>query len=141
ELKGAFSNPDLDVDIKLKILVQYYDISEQYKEQGRKEHYADYKAKGYELCELMLKVHATAPEAHSIYADYLLRDNKLSEAREHLYIAANYDKSRWPIWDQLLRVESGLNQNDSLEKHSAFAMELFPSQPLPYLLNGTANLH
>lgn len=131
ELKTAFLNPDLEIDTKLKILISYYSLSEKYNE---------YTEKGYELCEIMLNVHPTAPEAHSIYADFLLRDKKISEARNHYLIAATNDKNRFAIWSQLLFVESELNQNDSLEKHSAMAMELFPNQPACYYFNGVSNI-
>lgn len=131
ELKIAYANPDLDVDTKLKILISYFSISEQYPE---------YTPKGYELCDIMLKVHPMSPEAHSIYAEFLLRDKKIMEARDHYLIAAYNDKSRYVVWGQLLYVESLLNQNDSLEKHSALAIELFPTQPKCYLYNGVSNL-
>ncbi len=131
EFKIAFENPDLDVDTKLKILISYYSVSEEYTE---------YVPKGYELCTIMLKAHPSAPEAHSIYADFLLRDKKIKEARDHYLIAALYDKSRFAIWNQLLYVETELNQNDSLAHHSAMAMELFPNQPAPYFFNGVANI-
>lgn len=131
EFKIAFENPDLDLDTKLKILISYYSISEEY---------PNYVPKGYELCLIMLKVHPSAPEAHSIYADFLLRDKKTIEARDHYLLAARFDKSRFAIWNQLLYVETELNQNDSLEKHSATAMELFPNQPAPYFFNGVANI-
>jgi len=131
EFKLAFANPDLGVRTKLDILLSYYSISEQY---------SNYIPKGYELCEIMLKVHPVAPEAHSIYADFLYRDKKNEEARDHYLIAAYNDKNRYAIWDQLLNVEAELNQIDSLEHHSATAMELFPNQPLPYYLNGYSNI-
>lgn len=131
EFKIAFAGADLEVDTKLKILISYYSISEEY---------AEYTLKGYELCKIMLKVHPYSPEAHSIYADFLLRDKKTEEARNHYLIAAFNDKNRFAIWNQLLFVESGLNQNDSLARHSSVAMDLFPNQPSPYFFNGAANI-
>jgi tetratricopeptide (TPR) repeat protein len=131
ELKMAFSNPDLDSKSKLNILIQYYSISEQY---------PDYTEKAYELCEIFLKVHPNSPESHSIYADFLLRDRKFEGARTHYFIAANYDKNRYGIWQQLLDVESDLKETDSLERHSQTAMDLFPNQPYPYYVNGQAHL-
>lgn len=131
EFKIAFANPDLDVDTKLKILISYYSISEEY---------IDYVAKGYELCDIMLKVHPVSPEAHSIYADFLWRDKKNVEARNHYLVAALYDKNRYAIWNQLLTIEYEIGQNDSLERHSYMAMELFPNQPRSYFFNGVANI-
>lgn len=131
EFKIAFANPDLDVDTKLKILLSYYSVSEGYPE---------FVSKGYELCGIMLKVHPMSPEAHSIYADFLLRDKKSEEARNHYLQAAYFDKVGSGIWIQLLTVELDLNQIDSLEKHSAMAMEMFTNIPSFFWFNGIANI-
>ena len=131
ELKIAFTNPDLEVDTKLKILNSYYELSDKYHE---------YSAKGYELCNIMLKVNPTSPESHTIYGDFLLRDRKTKEARDQYLTAARLDKSRYAIWNQLLIVEGELNEYDSLEKHSSSVMELFPNQPAPYFFNGVSNI-
>ena len=48
------------------------------------------------------------------------------------------DKGKYQIWSQLLVCESELNAFDSLAKHSAEAMDLFPDQAVPYYLNGVA---
>jgi len=131
ELRIAFSNPDLEVETKLKILNSYYELSDKYPE---------YTPKGYELCNIMLKVNPASPESHTIYADFLLRDKKIKEARDQYLIAARLDKSRFAIWNQLLIVEGELNEYDSLEKHSALVMELFPNQPSPFFFNGVSNI-
>ncbi len=131
ELKIAFTNPDLDVYTKLKILESYFNLSEQYPE---------FTVKGYELCSILLLVNPTSAEGHSIYADFLIRDRKIKEARDQYLLAVNYDKGNLVIWERLLFTESDLNQNDSMEKHSAMAIELFPNQPKPYLFNGVANI-
>jgi tetratricopeptide (TPR) repeat protein len=131
ELKTAFASPDLDVYTKLKILESYFNLSEQYPE---------YTPKAYELCTILLKVNPTSAEAHSIYADYLARDRKNEEARVEYLKALSYDKSNYVIWERLMFAEHDMNQNDSLEKHSSAAIELFPSQSKPYLFNGAANI-
>ncbi|MGZ3883804.1 MAG: tetratricopeptide repeat protein [Bacteroidia bacterium] len=130
ELKTAFSNPDMDINVKCEILRSYFSISEEHPE---------YREKALELSTIFLKVNPTSPLAHSFYADYLIRDNKDKEARDHYLIAANYDKNHKEIWEQLLRVEEHLRQFDSIEHHSYTAMELFPSQPIFYFYNGEAN--
>jgi tetratricopeptide (TPR) repeat protein len=131
ELKIAFANPELDVSAKINILMKYYQISDQY---------PNYTPKAYELCDILLKVHPTTPEAHSIYADFLYRDNKVEEARNHYLIAAYNDKAHFLIWDHLLEVDNAIHQYDSLEKHSAIALELFPNNARAYFFNGYANM-
>lgn len=129
ELKVAFISPDLDIDNKVKILVSYYTITEQQ---------SKYLNQAYELCKLLVDSNPNEPKAHSVYADFLYRDKKVKEARMELLKVLDFDKSKFAIWNQLLKCESDLNENDSLIKHSAEAMDLFPNQPIPYFLNGVA---
>lgn len=131
EIKIAFQNPDLDVDTKLKILVSYYQLSEENPQ---------YQKQADELCQIMLQLHPNSPESHSIYADYLYREKKVKEARDEYAKAAALDKSRFAIWNQLMFIESELNDYVSMEAHSTEAMELFPNQSSPYFFNGVANI-
>ncbi len=131
EVKIAFANPDLEVDAKLKILISYYEYTEQYPE---------YLPQAYELCDIMIKIHPSAPESHSIYADFLYRDKKVKEACVEYTKAARLDKSRFKIWNQLMYVQYSLNQFDSLEVYSSEAIELFPNQASPYFYNGVTNI-
>lgn len=130
EIKIAFENPDLEVDTKLKILISYYeltDINTTYKQQAT------------ELCDILLKLHPNSAEAHSINADFLIKDKKIKEARDEYEKAIKLDKSSYAIWNQLMSMEAELGDYKSLEAHSAEAMELFPNQSLPYFFNGISN--
>lgn len=131
EIKIAFENPDLEVDTKLKILISYYQLSD---------HNPEYRSQADELCQIMMQLHPNSPESHSIFADFLYRDKKLKEARDEYAKAASLDKGRFAIWNQLLFVESELNDYTSMEKHSAEALELFPNQATPYFFNGISNI-
>lgn len=129
EIKTAFKSPDLDIDNKVKILLSYYNITEQ------KNKFLD---QAYELCKILVDSNPTEPKAHSVYADFLYRDGKLKEARNELIKVIQFDKSKYMVWNQLLVCESDLGENDSLAKHSAEAMDLFPNQPATYFFNGIA---
>lgn len=131
EIKIAFENPDLEVDVKIKILTSFYELSE-----------VDdtYKQQANELCGIMLKLHPNSAEAHSIYADFLYKDKKLKEAHAEYEMAVKLDKSHYAIWNQLMIIESELGEYTSLEAHSTEAMDLFPNQSLPYFFNGISNI-
>lgn len=130
EVKIAFENPELDTDTKLKILISYYQLTEENNA---------YKPQAKELLDIMLRVHPNSAEAHSINADYLYRDKKTKEAKEEYLQAIKYDKSKFAIWSQLLYLENELAEYSNLETHSTEAMDLFPSQAIPYFFNGVAN--
>jgi tetratricopeptide (TPR) repeat protein len=87
----------------------------------------------------MVKVHPSAPEAHGVYAAFLVKERRYEEAHLHFLMAARYDRNHIATWLGLMEVEARLQKFDSLEIHSATAMELFPSQPIPYFYNGVAN--
>ena len=129
ELKIAYSNDDLDIDSKVKILLSYYSITEQNEA---------LLPQAYELCNLLVTEYPTSPKAHSVYADFLYRDKKVKEATIELQKVLQYDKSKYAIWDQLLRCETRTNTFDSLAKHSEEVMDLFPEQPEPYCFDGIA---
>jgi len=129
ELKKAFISEDLDIDNKVKILVSYYNATEQNNKLLQQ---------AYELCELLVKQYPDNPKSHSVYADFLYRDKKRKEAAIELKKILEFDKGKYQIWNQLLICESEMNAFDSLAKHSAEAMDLFPDQAVPYYLNGVA---
>jgi tetratricopeptide (TPR) repeat protein len=131
EIKIAFESPDLEIETKIKILVSYYELAETN---------SVFKQQATELCNIALKLHPLSAEVHSIYGDFLMKDQKIKEARESYLKAIQIDKSRYSMWQQLLAVESELNAYNDLEKHSAETMELFPNNPLTYYFNGFANI-
>lgn len=131
-LKKAIENPDLEVGIKTEIIGQYYKRSEINDK--------DAIEKGEELAKIFLAVHPKATESNALYADFLRLQNKPTEASRYYYTACMNNKQNFRIWENLLLLENQTSQYDSLQKHSNMAMELFPSAPLNYLLNGVANM-
>lgn len=131
EIKLAFKSKDLDIDTKVKILLSYYSITEVY---------AELKGDADELCKIIVDVHPDEAKAFSIYGDFLYRDKKNEEARTQFRKAIALDKEKYAIWNQLLVLDSDLNDYQALQKDSKEAMELFPNQPIPYFFNGAANI-
>jgi tetratricopeptide (TPR) repeat protein len=130
ELKTGIGNPNLDIDTKIQILLSYYTVTEIYSE---------LKPQAFELSEILVKTHPKDPKAYSIYADFLYRDKKYTEARDAFRQVIIIDSSRYAVWETLLIVESELNDTTALMNESARAIELFPEQPLLYLFSGISN--
>ncbi|HEX8515101.1 MAG TPA: tetratricopeptide repeat protein [Bacteroidia bacterium] len=131
EIKIAFRSKELDIDTKVKILLSYYSITETY---------VELKPDADELCRILVETHPDEAKAFSIYGDFLSRDKKLEEARIQYRKAIALDKEKYALWNQLLIIESELEDIEALEKESRETMELFPNQPIPYFYNGAANL-
>lgn len=131
EAKLAFQSPDLNIDTKVQILLSYYSLSDKS---------ATLKKEAFELNKILIKTHPEEAKAYTIYADFLLRENKLEGAKENYLKAIEFDDTRYPIWNQLLFLESELNDKEGLERDSKRAVELFPNQPIPYLFYGVIQL-
>lgn len=130
-LKKAFSSNDLDIDTKMKILLSYYSATESE---------ASLKDEAFALNKILIETHPDDAKSYTIYADFLYRDNKLIGAQENYLKALERDSSKFPIWNQLMFIESELQDNEALLRDSKAALELFPNQPIFYFFYGAVNL-
>jgi len=127
ELKKGFSNKNLDIDTKVQILLSYYTANE---------YYQDNKDEAFELAKILIKVHPDNPKSWSIYGDLLYQDNRFEDARDAFRKVISMDSSKYVVWEQLLFIESRLEDNDALLDESLRTIDLFPEMPLPYLFAG-----
>lgn len=127
EIKIAFQSKELDIDTKVKILLSYYDITESFPE---------LKTDADELCKIIIAIHPNEAKSFAIYGDFLFRDKKYDQARTQYRKSIALDKEKYALWNQLLVIESELNDYTAMQGESKEAMELFPNQPLPYFFNG-----
>ncbi len=126
-LKFAFSNPQMDVDTKIKVLMSYYTITEVYD---------TLLSDAYTLTQILVKAHPEEPKAWSMYGDFLIRDKKYDEAKDAFIKVLEYDKNKYVIWEQLLMILTYQLDNVNMLKFSSEAIELFPSQPYLFLIKG-----
>jgi tetratricopeptide (TPR) repeat protein len=127
ELKLGFSNPNLDIDSKINILLSLYNINQLP---------ADSKEKVFELSRILVNVHPNNPKAHSIYGDLLVQDNQNKEARDEFLKVIALDSSKFVVWQEVLRLDVVLDKYDHLAEYSKRAIELFPDQAVPFLFSG-----
>jgi tetratricopeptide (TPR) repeat protein len=131
DYKQALANPELDIDSKIKVALKYYFDSEK-----------DLRIKNQceELCVLITTLNPTEAKGFAVYGDFLYREKRVKEARDSYRKAVDLDKSKYVIWNQLLILDSELNDFAHMLGDSRDAIELFPSQPIPYFFNGVANI-
>lgn len=130
ELKLAFSSPALNIDNKIQVMMSYYSLTENSDKLI---------SQAYELLDLLTTAHPKDAKAFAMKADFLMRDNRLKEARESFYETVRLDSSRFMVWSQLVNTSYELRDYPAMEKDSRMALELFPNQGILYLLNGIAN--
>jgi tetratricopeptide (TPR) repeat protein len=131
QLKLAFANAELDAGSKAGILVSYMEQSGNTPE---------FFSQGKELASILLRVHPNTAEANTLYAEFLLRENKVDSASRYFSKATQLNTANYDTWDKLLLTDIELSRIDSLEVHSSKALEVFPSQAMVYYYNGYANL-
>jgi len=130
EIKLAFLNPELNIDKKISILLKYFTITEKY---------TDLKIQAFELIDILIKVHPDEAKVYSIYSDFLNREKKFTEAKDALLKVISLDSTKYIVWEQLLIIESQLEDYKAMANESKRAMELFPEQFMTYYFNGIAN--
>ena len=127
EARLAFAISDLEIDEKMKVLLDIYDETET--SDAHLQH-------AYDLLDTLVKVHPNEAKAHSIYGDFLLRDDRMDAARTHFEKALELDSDKYIIWNQVMFLDLQSDDYESLFQHSSEAMELFPNQPGVYYFNG-----
>ena len=128
-LKIAFASSGLSIDSKMRILITYYDISQID---------STLKKDAFDLVEILKESHPNDAKPQTIAGDYYYREGNLQAAKEAFETALQFDQSRFPIWQQLLIICFDLKEYELVVSHAQKAMELFPSQPISYLLSGMA---
>jgi tetratricopeptide (TPR) repeat protein len=129
ELKIGFANPALDIDTKVAILLSFYNINQVYD---------DLKDEAEELSRILIATHPNNPKGYSIAGDLYVQDKKYPEARDVFIKAVALDSSKYIIWEEILRLDMVLEQYDHLLGYAKTATELFPDQPMLYVMTGIA---
>ncbi len=129
ETKKGFSNDNVDIQNKLQLYMMLTSSREKSKITEEKE---------AELIQILLEKHPDEFLVYTVYAESLLKKQKLQEARVALLKALEIEQGDYMIWERMLFIDNDLQDWDSLEKHSKEVMELFPNQAQGYFLNAIA---
>ncbi len=132
EIKKTFASPNLDVDTKMKVLLNYYSATEKQD--------AKLKQQANELIEVMKVTHPKDARSYFIAGDFLYRDKKLKEAVVEFENGLKYDKEKFPAWNQTIVIYSELQDYNNMLRESNEALELFPNQTALFLYKGVANM-
>ena len=130
ELKLAFKSTKLGVDIKVRILVSYFQllaVNDSMREQA------------YALAKLLIEAHPNEVKPHAVYADILYTDSRFEEAKKQYLIVLEKDKTKSQVWSQVLFIQAEQNDFEGMLKTSEKALTYFPTDPLFYYFNGVSN--
>ncbi len=130
-LKEAFRSPELDAEAKGQILYSFYLLSQE------DEKYLD---QAIALCSILIQVHPDDAESYLIYGDFLVRKDQVSLAREVFLKGVQLDPSQVEVWQQILILDSMLEDFEAMKQHSEQALEYFFEHPILFLFNGIAHV-
>lgn len=125
-LKQAFLGEGVELDTKMQILISLQEIS--YKIEPEL----------LELAKIVVETYPAEARAHSILGDYYLKLGDEDKALKSYQEALKYDKSKYPIWNQVLIMEYQHADYKSLYTHSTECLTLFPTITTVYLLKGVS---
>ena len=126
ELKLAFLGEGVDLDTKMKILMSIQESSFKIDPEV------------YELVDILVDTYPSEAKAHSVKGDYMLRAEKHNEALESYKKALEFEKNKYPIWNQVLIMEYQNSNFEDLYEHSKECLTLFPTITTVYLLQGVS---
>ncbi|OIN57899.1 tetratricopeptide repeat protein [Arsenicibacter rosenii] len=132
ELDHVFNNPNLEPNLKARILASYAALNGDDKA-GQQD--------ALKMAQDLVKTHPNDAKSLIMMADLLAQQNKFAESRDAYVKAAKLDESSYQVWEAILQLDGQLNQVDSLLVHSEKALEIFPTQGLFWYSNGSANLY
>lgn len=126
QLKEAFPLLDVDLDTKMQVLISIHDSQDKIDPQAT------------ELVDLLIQTYPDQAKPYSIKGDFLLKKGDEVEALKAYRTALEYDKTLYPIWNQVLIMEYQAAEFDLLYADSKECLELFPTMSIVYLLNGVS---
>jgi tetratricopeptide (TPR) repeat protein len=139
-LLQLFDDPSVETSSKIIILGAYNNELHQNKTKG----ISDPDKEGFAL-SLFQKLEKNAADSantniHVIGGDLYLSLGKNREAQREYMKAVEGDDVSFEVWENLLFLETQLEQWDNVTKHAETALELYPNQAMIYYFNGFANM-
>ena len=130
QVKLAFASPGLDIDTKVRILVDFI----------RQLPNPEIEGVALELADLTIENHPEEAKAYAVAGDLQTIVGKKEQARNNYLQAVKFDDSHFKIWQQIVLLDAELSHADAMVKHSEQALELFPNQAVFWFYNGTGHL-
>lgn len=129
ETKEGFSSESVDVQTKLQLYMMLTSTQTDLTD-----------AQQVELIDILMEKHPDEALVHTVYAENLLKKNKLAEAREQLLKSLEIEKNDYVVWERLMFIDNDLQDWEALYKHTGDIIDLFPNQPQGYFFKAIATV-
>lgn len=137
-LLTLFDDPSIEIGSKLIILGAYNAELNQRKARNTPD--PDRESFALSLLQKLKKNNPNDPNVHIVGGDLYLSTGKNREAQKEYLSAIELGEVNFEVWENLLLLETQLEQYDLVLQHSDQAMELFPNQRMVFYFNGYAHL-
>jgi tetratricopeptide (TPR) repeat protein len=138
-LVRLFDNSATELTSKLIILGAYNAELNNAKMKGQPDREKEAFAIG--LYEKILKSDPENTSVHIIGGDLFLTAGKMREAAQEYQLAASSGEVNFEVWENLLFLETQLEQFDLVIQNAEQALEIFPNQSMLHYFNGFACMH
>lgn len=92
----------------------------------------------HSLLDKINETHKDKIEGHTVKAELFIKEGRLKEAKSELIIVLEKEKDNYMLWEQLILLESNLDEYKNMYDQSMEAIELFPNYPNFHLYHGIA---
>ena len=130
QLTLAFAVPELDIDLKIKILMGYVPKFPD----------PTARASALELSQILTTAHPNDHKAWAMYGDMLEQNSKLTDAETAYKKSIALNGQKYEIYEQLVRIELSQNETADAIKNGGYALSLFPNSAWMNYLVGVAYL-
>jgi tetratricopeptide (TPR) repeat protein len=134
QLTLAFAVPSLDIDTKIKILLNYLP---QFNDPSPNAA-ATAKSAALELSKILTTAHPDNYKAYAMYGDMLAQNDKLPEAEDAYKKAIEIDGQKYDVYEQVVRIELSRTETADAIKYGETALSLFPNSSWMNYLVGIA---
>lgn len=126
----AFEQSSLNIDMKMKHLVTYFNKLGQ----------QPYQNEALELSKVMIKAHPRNAKAYAVYADFLYNIEELENALEMYLKSLEINKSIFTVWHQTMLVAAELEDFNETIRIADESLEYFPNQSMIYYIKSIAQI-
>lgn len=129
EMLLAFESRNLEIETKLNVLIHYTDVL------------ANDPSEWTYVKELLKAIEISDPSdarTYAIMSDFYYNQGETERARTYTYKSLELQKDKFQVWNQLIMMDSELQDWNAMVKDGNEALELFPSNPAFYYYLGIA---
>ena len=129
ELKKVVSDPAVDIDIKMQIILSYFPKLKN----------PTSLSEATTLALTTTKLHPADPKGFAIFGDLQAQSDNFAGAKSAYKEALKLNKNVFQVWEQLLQIETAEGDYSAVIKDGEEALVLFPERSPLYLFTGIAN--